>query len=222
MDDPNLDARRHRHALRGLARVNAISLSSRTVWKPIRRLAKELGTSRLRVLDVATGGGDIPLGIWKRSRRANLDLEITGIDISDEALAVARQRCEESSAVIDFQQLDVFAEPLPDGYDVVVSSLFLHHLSEEDAAVLLSKMAKATRHSVLVNDLVRSRLNLVLVFLAMRLLTTSKVVHTDGPLSVKAAFTREEARGLAVQTGLDTAIVRRRVPCRYLLEWRSG
>ncbi len=222
MDDPNLDARRHRHALRGLARVNAISLSTRTVWKPIRRLAKELGTSRLRVLDVATGGGDIPLGIWKRSRRANLDLEITGVDISAEALAVARQRCEEKSAVIDFQQLDVFAEPLPDGYDVVVSSLFLHHLSEEDAAVLLSKMAKATRHSVLVNDLVRSRLNLVLVFLAMRLLTTSKVVHTDGPLSVKAAFTREEARGLAVETGLDTAIVRRRFPCRYLLEWRSG
>ena len=222
MDDPNLDARRHRHALRGLARVNAISLSTRTVWKPIRRLAKELGTSRLRVLDVATGGGDIPLGIWKRSRRANLDLEITGIDISDEALAVARQRCEESSAVIDFQQLDVFAEPLPDGYDVVVSSLFLHHLSDKDAAVLLSKMAKATRHSVLVNDRVRSRLNLVLVFLAMRLLTTSKVVHIDGPLSVKAAFTREEARGLAVQTGLDTAIVRRRFPCRYLLEWRSG
>ncbi len=222
MDDPNLDARRHRHALRGLARVNAISLSTRTVWKPIRRLAKELGTSRLRVLDVATGGGDIPLGIWKRSRRANLDLEIMGVDISDEALAVARQRCEESSAAIDFQQLDVFAEPLPDGYDVVVSSLFLHHLSEEDAGALLSKMAKATRHSVLVNDLVRSRLNLVLVFLAMRLLTTSKVVHTDGPLSVKAAFTREEARGLAVQTGLDTAIVRSRFPCRYLLEWRSG
>lgn len=46
----------------------------------------------------------------------------------------------------------------PAGYDVVITSLFLHHLGAHDAEVLLALMASRARHLVLVNDLIRSPL----------------------------------------------------------------
>ena len=50
---------------------------------------------------------------------------------------------------------------------------------------------QATRHAVLVDDLVRSRLGFALVLAGSYLLTRSPVVHTDGPLSVRAALSLE-------------------------------
>jgi hypothetical protein len=54
------------------------------------------------------------------------------------------------------------------------------------------------------------------------LLTTSLVIHTDGPRSVEAAFTLAEVNMLARQAGLEGAVVERRWPCRLLLKWQRG
>src|SRR5438093_515405 len=79
-------------------------------------------------------------------------------------------------------------EPLPSEYDAVVSSLFLHHLTEEQAIELLRRMGTAGQ-MVLVNDLVRSRTGYLLAWMGTRLLSRSEVVHFDGPRSVEGAFT---------------------------------
>jgi 2-polyprenyl-3-methyl-5-hydroxy-6-metoxy-1,4-benzoquinol methylase len=220
MDRPDLDEDRHREALRGLERINRCSGSARILWRPLCRLAEETAGRPVRVLDVATGGGDVPRALWHRARRARLPLLLEGCDISPVALAHARRRCAEEGAEVRFFQADVLHEPLPSGYDALVSSLFLHHLTEEQAIELLRRMGTAGR-SVLVNDLARSRTGYLLAWLGTRLLSRSEVVHFDGPRSVEGAFTPEEARQLAEKAGLTGAVVRRRWPCRYLLSWHS-
>ena len=72
---------------------------------------------------------------------------------------------------------------------------------------------------MLVNDLERSDLGLALAHIAVRLLTTSDVVHVDGPRSVESAFTRKEALDLAERAGLHGAVAKWRWPFRYLLKW---
>ena len=119
-----------------------------------------------------------------------------------------------------FFQADVFAEPLSESYDAVISSLFLHHLEEARAVELLRHMAQSARSCVLINDLERSTLGYWLAYVGTRLLSRSEVVHVDGPRSVEGAFTVAEARQLAEQAGLSGATVRKRWPCRYLLRWR--
>jgi hypothetical protein len=114
----------------------------------------------------------------------------------------------------------VVGAALPTGYDVLTCSLFLHHLCEDDAIRLLGQMRQATERLVLINDLVRNYASFVLVYLASRLLSTSEVVHVDGPRSVEAAFTVDEVRSLARRAGLEGATVERRYPCRLLLTWR--
>ncbi len=220
MDDPALPAAEHRRALVGLARLNSYSDSVGVLWPKVRRVAIELGRP-VKILDVATGSGDVPLGLWQRAKRAGFKLELSACDISPLALETAAERTSAAGASVEYFAADALAEPLPAGFDIVTCSLFLHHLSDDNAVTLLARLAEASERLLLVNDLSRSRWNLGLVWMATRLLTRSRVVRADGPLSVRAAFTAREATALAERAGLTGATVASRFPCRWLLTWRK-
>jgi 2-polyprenyl-3-methyl-5-hydroxy-6-metoxy-1,4-benzoquinol methylase len=221
MDQPDLDPSVHHRALRGLARINAWSRSAATLW-PVIAATRAVLQRPLRVLDVATGAGDVPLGLWRHARRAGWPIELVGCDISPVALDHARKRVAAAGANIQFFQHDVLVEPLPAGYDVVTSSLFLHHLTEAEAVIVLRRMKDASTRQVAVNDLLRSRAGYVSAWAGTRLLTRSPVVHIDGPLSVRAAFTVPELRRLADEAGLSGATIAPRWPFRALLTWDRG
>ncbi|HEX8426178.1 peptide chain release factor N(5)-glutamine methyltransferase [Hymenobacter sp.] len=74
------------------------------------------------VLDVGTGSGCIPLALC----RALQPTQVTAVDISAEALAVARRNAVRYGCEIDFQQLDILKETphriLPHTLDVLVSN----------------------------------------------------------------------------------------------------
>jgi 2-polyprenyl-3-methyl-5-hydroxy-6-metoxy-1,4-benzoquinol methylase len=218
MDQPGLDPATHHRALQGLARINRWSRSAAALWPAVAGAAARAGRP-VRVLDVATGAGDVPVGLWKRAMRAGLPVEIAGCDISPTALEHAQQRATAAGAGIEFFRHDVLAEPLPGGWDVITCSLFLHHLSDDEAAAVLKRMRDAAGTTVTVSDLLRSPAGYLLAWAGTRLLTRSWVVHTDGPLSVRAAFTVDEVRRLADAAGLGGAQVTTRWPCRFLLTW---
>src|SRR5262249_49879331 len=138
---------------------------------------------------------------------------------SANAVAYANQRARARSAEVRFFPRDVLRDELPEGYDVFTVSLFLHHLEEEQAVDLLRRMARATRQAILVNDLVRSALGYALAWLGTRVLSRSDIVHMDGPLSVRAAFSVAEVSELARRAGLEGAWVKRCWPWRFLLTW---
>ena len=171
------------------------------------------------MLDIATGGGDIPIALWHRAQRHRLPIEIAACDFSSRAIEFARQKASRSAANVEFFQRDVLAAPLPEGFDAIICSLFLHHLVEADAVDLLRRMAAASRQVVAVNDLRRSTAGLLLAYAASKALTRSDVVRVDAPLSVRAAFTVSEAKALAARAGLSNCSVQPRWPQRFLLSW---
>ncbi len=218
MDRSDLGSDQHRRALEGLATLNVLSRSVGILWPRVSMLARRLGRP-VRILDIATGGGDVPLGIWRCAQKAGLPVDIMGIDISPCALEVAQARAERAQAKLRFVQVDALHDELPGDHDLVICSLFLHHLDECDAIPLLGRLAAAARHMVLVNDLVRSQGGFLLVATAARLLTRSPIVWTDASLSVRAAFTVREMRELARSAGMDDLRLTRHWFCRMLLEW---
>jgi len=229
MDRPDLDAGRHHRALDGLARLNAWSGCARILWRPIRQLAWELGrdalgepTARpLSLLDVACGSGDLALALWKRARRSGVRLEICGLDASPVAVEHARERAAEKGAAIEFRRGDALSDDQSGTWDVVTCSTFLHHLDEDEAAHCLARLDARARRLLLVNDLERSRAGWALAVAATRLLSSSEIVHVDGPRSVEGAFTRAEVRALADRAGLADARIDARFPCRWLLSRRK-
>lgn len=222
MDQPGLQPALHVQALNGLARINRISASDRILWRPLAALARANPGQTIRVLDIASGGGDVPIRLLQRARRAGLVLQLTGVDASATAVAHARAYAKRSGAAVEFATLDVLHEPLPTGFDVLTASLFLHHLDDPEATALLRRMGAAARRLVLVNDLVRSRLGYLAAWLGTRVMTRSPIVHVDGPRSVEAAFTIAEAQRLAEMAGLFGASVTRRWPWRFLLTWECS
>jgi 2-polyprenyl-3-methyl-5-hydroxy-6-metoxy-1,4-benzoquinol methylase len=219
MDDPTLPAEDHRHALAGLSRLNTLSRSHQRRWAVIMGLARQ-SAAPLRVLDLATGDGRFPILLATQARRAKLTIEVAGCDMSDTALSVARESAQQSGVSAEFFPHDVLRESLPRGFDVITSSLFLHHLEQDAVRHLLRQCGEAARTMVLMSDLSRSRRNYLLVWLACRLVTRSRVVWTDGPLSVRAAFTPEELRTLAEESGLLGATTIGSFPCEFMLCWR--
>jgi hypothetical protein len=218
MDNPDLDRWRHFQALGGLRRINAWCRVASTLWPAIRDLARSRGAVRL--LDVATGGGDIPLRLWHRAHRAGLKLQVEGCDVSPAAIEYAQAQARQQQAAVQFFRHDVLESDIPAGYDIITCTLWLHHLNEAQATDLLRRMAGAAGQLLLVNDLLRGRTGLLLAYLGTRLLSRSAVVHSDGPQSVMAAFTLPEVQQLARQAGLEGASLARRWPCRFLLTWR--
>ena len=222
MDQPGIDPLAHSQALQGLRRINAFSGAVGSLFAPIRSLAREHGGQPLRVLDLACGGGDNTTALAERARREGLAIQVDGCDLSPQAVAIATRSAEERGLGATFFQSDALNDPLPEDYDVILCSLFLHHLDQQQAVDLLQRMGRASRCLVLVNDLIRSPLGYGLAWAGCRLLSRSPIVHFDGPVSVQGAFQLQEVRALAAGSGLEGAAVRRSWPERYLLSWRRS
>src|SRR5262249_5002236 len=102
MDQPDLEVDRHFRALRGLERLNWLSGSAHILWPPIADLARRKGASSLRLLDLATGAGDVPIRLWHMARRAGLNFKISACDRSAHALDYARQSADRKQAAVHF------------------------------------------------------------------------------------------------------------------------
>ena len=220
MDQPDLDAARFVGSLRGLRRVNIFSNTAAILWPSIRSLAQQ-SDKPLRVLDVATGGGDVPIALWKRARREGCQLEIHACDVNPLAVDFANEQAAIAGAKVRVHQWDATRDAIDPSYDVITSSLFLHHLDEKDAVGFLSRSAQSARRMVLISDIERCRAGYLLAYYGVRILSRNDVMHTDGPRSVEGAFTRSEAEALAQAAGWSDCRIAPKWPFRYLLEWRA-
>jgi 2-polyprenyl-3-methyl-5-hydroxy-6-metoxy-1,4-benzoquinol methylase len=216
MDDPALPAAELDAALRGLRRLNVASRATSSLWNVLRPIAAA-SPHPLRLVDVAAGSGDVLIGLGRRARRAGLPLELHACDLRPEMLTQIQARAKAAGLDVTSFQFDAFADELPGGFDVAMTSLFCHHLPDQAVISLLGKMARAARH-VVVSDLQRTPASLALVWLGSRTLTRSRVVHVDSLLSVRASFAIEEFHEMAKKAGLSDIHFHRCGPARFIME----
>jgi 2-polyprenyl-3-methyl-5-hydroxy-6-metoxy-1,4-benzoquinol methylase len=219
MDAPDLLPSRFIETLRGLERVNAVTRSSRLMWPDIKAAAARHPARPIRVLDVACGGGDVLLALWRWAKKAGLDVSFAGCDLSETAVGYAKLTAEQAGAPIAFYRLRIPDDDLPGGFDMIMSTLFLHHLDEDVAISFLREAAAKARDRVVIQDLVRGRLSYWFARFGTSVLLLSDICRLDGRTSVEGAFTRSEARALADRAGLSQAEVLARFPFRYLIRW---
>ena len=82
-----------------------------------------------RVLDLGCGTGTLAVMIKQAVPRA----EITGLDADEEILSIAKSKAGKAHVNIHWDHGLTSALPYPDNsFDVVVSSLVIHHLTEAD------------------------------------------------------------------------------------------
>ena len=163
------------------------------------------GGRPLRLVDVGTGGADIPLALIEAWRRRGARLSVTAIDSRPEVLwaATAGRPAIEAEADLRLELGDGLDLPYPDdAFDVAHASLVLHHMEPDEAVRLLREMARVAGRGVVVNDLSRGWLPWLGAWLTLHAITRNRFTLHDGPLSVRRAYTVDEARQLLAQADL--------------------
>jgi ubiquinone/menaquinone biosynthesis C-methylase UbiE len=206
--------------LRDLRRVNRL-LGGTDLSR--RALAALAGQDRgpMTILDVGTGGADIPAALIADAAQQGVSLEVTAMDSRPEMLQTALAT-EPRLATIPSLRLRVGdGRRLADqdrSYDIAHSSMVIHHLEPDEAVVFLREMGRVAEDGVIVNDLVRSRLNWVGAWLISHLFTRSRYTRYDAPLSVRRAYTLAELESLLARAGLrPVATIRGMFGHRYAI-----
>jgi SAM-dependent methyltransferase len=205
-------------ALDDIRLVNRFLRGSGILVSAVRPFLRSLSEGEtLRVLDVGTGGADLPLDLVTEARRLRRRIRIVAVDRDLATLAYARRKTADNPE-IEVLPADAFELPFPPAsFDLVTASLFLHHFSEDDAARLLSGFRRLARRAVLINDLERHLVAWALIGLAGRITRRHPMFVHDAALSVLRGFTPEELRAIAARAGAAGASVRKHVPYRLLL-----
>jgi 2-polyprenyl-3-methyl-5-hydroxy-6-metoxy-1,4-benzoquinol methylase len=156
--------------------------------------------SQLRVLDLATGSGDIPRLVVDYARQAGAKVTVEAIDQQSSTLEIARSLSARYPE-IDFKQGDVLTFGQEGQYDLVLCSLALHHFADEAAVRLLERCRLLSRKFVLVSDLRRGLLASVGVHLLTTFIYREAMTRTDARLSAARAFSFREFHSLAERAG---------------------
>jgi 2-polyprenyl-3-methyl-5-hydroxy-6-metoxy-1,4-benzoquinol methylase len=192
-------------SLADIRMVNCFLGDNRAVLKFFSAIVSGIGASAerpIRVLDVATGSGDIPVAIVKWARRQGIKVDVTAVDINPlavrEAAAFTQAYPEITVAVADGLSL-----PFEDGsYDIVMCAKILHHFSEEETVRLLKEMGRVAAIGHIIMDLRRSWVAWLLISILTRIFSRNRLTRYDGPMSVLRSYTVAELGALAERAGL--------------------
>jgi len=170
--------------------------------REVRRLAAGVARERtLRVVDVGGGAAAFAVRLVEWARRSGRTIQVVVVE-RDAAVLMLARRASAGYPEVLLVQGDAAALPLRDrAADIVTTGLTLHHLEPEQAVEGLRQMTAAAAIAVVVNDLLRRRLSLGLVWLATRLFRCHPISRHDGPLSVRRSYSSDELRALAARAG---------------------
>jgi ubiquinone/menaquinone biosynthesis C-methylase UbiE len=164
----------------------------------VANVAHQLEVRSLSLLEVASGSGDVPIIAARRLKSHGIQLQVTLLDRAASHLraAIANNGQSETRAVAG----DAVALPFPDGsFDLVDCGLFTHHLTPVQVVRFVDEGLRVSRLAVLINDLVRHRLHLALIYAGWPLYQ-SRLTRHDAPASVRQAYTTDEMLELLGKT----------------------
>jgi hypothetical protein len=146
------------------------------------------------------------------ARRHRLDVRLVGIDLNPYAARAAREWTAAGSA-IKWVTGDAYCYAGP--VDVVLSSLFAHHLEDEELVRFVGWMEATARVGWFVNDLVRERVPHDLFGVLAGAMRWHRFVRHDGPVSFRRALREKDWERLLLAAGVDPAAVQ-------LQRWTPG
>jgi 2-polyprenyl-3-methyl-5-hydroxy-6-metoxy-1,4-benzoquinol methylase len=166
----------------------------------------------LRIVDVGCGGGDMLRRIARWARMRGVAVQLTGIDLNPYAARAARE--SSNGSAIEWLTGDAFTYTEP--VDVVLSSLFTHHLATPEIVRFLAWSEAVARRGWFVNDLCREATPYRLFGGIARLMRWHRFVQHDGPVSFRRSFREDDWLRMVVDAGIgsDAVTLQRWTPGR--------
>ena len=192
-----------RDCLRGLARTNRLTLAYRPLLHWLNAVTGGPGAlpRPLRILDAGCGYGDSLRRIERWAQQRGIAVELTGLDLNPDATAIASDASPAGSA-IQWINADVLAYTPREPVHLVVSSLFTHHLRDNEIVQFLRWMEANAQTGWFINDLSRAAIPYHFFRVFSKLIGLHPFVQHDGPISIARSFVAQDWQDLCVAAGL--------------------
>ena len=184
--------------LRNIRQLNRWFGSHRLVSQFVRRWIEP--GDKLRIVDLATGSGDIPRLIVDYARKIGVEVEIDAVDKQLATLEIARKLSVDYPEIL-YSEANILEWQTARAYDIVFCSLALHHFSDEEAVRVLRRCRELSRKFALVSDLRRGLVATAGVYFLTAVIFREPMTRYDARLSAARAFSFEELDKLARQAG---------------------
>jgi 2-polyprenyl-3-methyl-5-hydroxy-6-metoxy-1,4-benzoquinol methylase len=184
--------------LRNIRQLNRWFGSHRLVSQFVRRWIER--GDKLRIVDLATGSGDIPRLIVDYARKIGAEVEIDAVDKQSATLEIARKLSVDYPEIF-YSEANILEWQTARAYDIVLCSLVLHHFSDEEAVRVLRRCRELSQKFALVSDLRRGLPATAGVYFLTALIFREPMTRYDARLSAARAFSFKELDKLARQAG---------------------
>lgn len=192
MDDFSIGGDLLRDTLDKLENINRWLGGNKVTIKGLEQLLKnENKTKEITIVDLGCGHGDILRDVAKFGRKKGYKFKLIGIDANPTAIDYANELSKDYEE-LSFKIQDIFSDEFKnETYDVVLTTLFLHHFKESQLVDILENVLQKARIGIVVNDLHRHKLAYYL-FMLLSIFISNKMIIEDGLTSVLRGFKRTE------------------------------
>lgn len=143
--------------------------------------------------------------IW--ARRNHVAVRLTGVDRNPQVIAAARAFSGPTSA-IEWMACEAGDYRPSSRIDLVISSLFAHHLSGPEIVSFLQWMEHHAARGWFINDLCRGAMAYYLFTLLAWAMRWHRFVRHDGPVSIRRSFTPRDWSRFLSEAGLPADAVK--------------
>lgn len=169
--------------------------------KGFKHLMSRVGQSHIvHICEIGCGGGDNLRIIQQYCKKRSIPVKLTGVDINPHCIAYAQSRKENEG--IEFICSDYTTVTFSEKPDIIFSSLFCHHFTEDELQQQFVWMKNHSTIGFFVNDLHRHPLAYHSIKLLTTLFSKSYLVKNDAPLSVARGFKKNELTELMQQSSI--------------------
>ncbi|WP_336968133.1 methyltransferase domain-containing protein [Sphingobium aromaticiconvertens] len=215
MDAADLPADIYARVLADLDRVNRVTLAARPTLAFLNRTA----SAPFRLLDVGYGDGGMLRAIARWAKRRGIACTLVGIDLNPRSEDIARAHSDPALS-ITYRTGD-YADLTDEPWDIILSSLVTHHMSDDQRRAFLRFMEDHARLGWFINDLHRHAFAYHGYPLLARLLGVHRIVREDGKLSIARSFVPADWQVMLEATSLaNVAKVERAFPFRLCVTRR--
>jgi 2-polyprenyl-3-methyl-5-hydroxy-6-metoxy-1,4-benzoquinol methylase len=173
------------------------------------------GEQELLICEIGCGGGDNLKAIQNWCNKKKVRVRLMGIDINPDCIEVAASNFNDTDTSFiarDYIKVTFNRKP-----DVIFSSLFCHHFTDQQLVEMLGWMRDHARIGFFINDLHRHSLAYHSIKILTGIFSGSYLVKNDAPLSVLRGFTRKEWMNLLQAAGISQYSIEWKWAFRYLI-----
>ena len=222
IDTEPIDFNETKAFLKDLERINQLTMAYGPTIRAIENIleVKRAGSSpgSVKILDVGCGLGDTLRKISQWAGKNNISVDLTGLDINPMAAKAAEGETPEGMK-ITYISKNVFDESFKENYDIIICSLFTHHLDYQSLIKFIQWMTGRAKYGWFINDLHRHIIPYYFIKYFVRLMRFNRLILNDAPLSVARSFSKSEWHKIIKEANLENTKITLswRWPFRYCL-----